>query len=170
MDVFKEYIVKRELSQGEKTSKIFTIAASVALAAFFILLTFNTTLTLFGFVFAGLSIFIGYQLITKLFVEYEYILTNADLDIDKIVNQAKRNRLCTIDLHKVSEYGVVNGDFAVGEDETLVKAGANNPELTDYYLRFTHREFGKGVLVFTPSTEMTQLMKPFFPRNAVNKL
>lgn len=170
MDVFKEYIVKRELSQGEKTSKIFTIAAAVALAAFFILLTFNTTLTLFGFVFAGLSIFIGYQLITKLFVEYEYILTNADLDIDKIVNQAKRNRLCTIDLHKVSEYGVVNGDFAVGEDETLVKAGANNPELTDYYLRFTHREFGKGVLVFTPSTEMTQLMKPFFPRNAVSKL
>lgn len=120
--------------------------------------------------FAGLSIFIGYQLITKLFVEYEYILTNADLDIDKIINQAKRNRLCTIDLHKVSEYGVVNGDFAVGEDETLVKAGANNPELTDYYLRFTHREFGKGVLVFTPSTEMAQLMKPFFPRNAVNKL
>ena len=93
MDVFKEYIVKRELSQGEKTSKIFTIAAAVALAAFFILLTFNTTLTLFGFVLAGLSIFIGYQLITKLFVEYEYILTNADLDIDKIINQAKRNRL-----------------------------------------------------------------------------
>lgn len=170
MDVFKEYIVKRELTQGEKTSKLFIIIASVALAFCFIAFTFGLSLMLFGFLFAGLSIYIGYQLIARMFVEYEYILTNSDLDIDKIINQSKRKRLCTLSLRKVTACGKYTDSVEISGDETLVSASANNPELDDYYLRFTHKEFGKAVLVFTPSVEVVELIKPFIPRNAENNL
>jgi hypothetical protein len=170
MDVFKEYIVKRELTSGENISKIFIIVASVALAFFFIAMTFSTTLMLFGFVFAALSVYIGYQVIARMFVEYEYILTNADLDIDKITNQSKRKRLCTVNLRTVTACGKFTDSVSVGGDETLVKAGANNPELNDYYLRFNHKEYGKAILVFTPSAEVVDLIKPFIPRNAENNL
>jgi hypothetical protein len=170
MDVFKEYIVKRELTSGERTSKIFIMIASVALAACFVVFTIGTYISMIGILLAGISIYFGYQVITKMFIEYEYIITNADLDIDKIVNQSKRNRLCTINLHEVTECGKFTENVTIGEDETVVKANANNPELEDYYLRFTHREYGKAILVFTPSTEFIGLAKPFFPRNAKNYL
>jgi hypothetical protein len=170
MDIFKEYIIKRELTQREKTSKLFIILASVALAFCFLAFTLGTTLTMFGVLFAGLSIYFGYQLITRMFVEYEYTVTNADLDIDKIVNQSKRTRLCTVNLHQASEIGKYTDSVRIAEDETLVKAGANNPELSDYYIRFTHKEYGKAILVFTPSVEFTELIKPSLPRNVKNYL
>lgn len=165
MDVFKEYIVKRELSQNERISKIFIIIAAVALASCCVIFTFGTTLSLFGILFAFICFYLGYQLIAKYFIEYEYIITNADLDIDKIVNQSKRKRLCTIDLHKVTACGKCGDDFEVDTDDTLVLASANNPELENYYLRFTHKQFGNAVLVFTPSVEFIELIKPFIPRS-----
>lgn len=170
MDVFKEYIVKREPTQSEKTTKIFIILASLALAFFFIIMTFSTSLMLFGFLFAALSVYIGYQLIARTFVEYEYILTNDDLDIDKIVNQSKRSRLCTVNLRKVTACGKYSDSVDVYSDETLVKASANNPELEDYYLRFNHKELGKAILIFTPSVEVAELIKPFIPANAEKNL
>jgi hypothetical protein len=105
-----------------------------------------------------------------MFVEYEYIITNADLDIDKITNQSKRKRLCTINLRQVTECGKFTDSVDIAGDETLVKANANNPELNDYYLRFEHREYGKAILVFTPSVEFVELVKPFLPRNVKNYL
>ncbi|MCD8094768.1 MAG: DUF6106 family protein [Ruminococcus sp.] len=169
MDTFKEYIVKKELTQSEKISRICIIVASIALAFFFIAITLGTVLMMFGIIFAGLSVYFGWQIITRFFVEYEYIVTNSDLDIDKITNQSKRKRLCTVDLHKVSECGKYSGNVTVSEDETLIQASANNPELDDYYLRFTHKTFGNAVLVFTPSIEVLELIQQFFPRT-VKKL
>lgn len=166
MDIFKEYIIKRELTQRERTSKMFIILASVALAFCFLAFTWGTTLTMFGVLFAGLSVYFGYQLITRMFVEYEYTITNFDLDIDKIINQSKRSRLCTVNLHQATEFGKFTDSVTIAEDETLVKAGANNPGLSDYYIRFTHKEFGKAILVFTPSVEFADLVKPSMPRNA----
>ena len=170
MDIFKEFIVKKELTGGEKTSRTFIIIACVALAATFVLFTMGTILQVFGLVFAALCLYIGWQLISRFFIEYEYIITNADLDIDKITNQSSRKRLITVDLHKVSEYGKVDDSFETGEDDTVIQAYACNPELDDYYLKFTHKQYGSCVLVFTPSIEIIDTIKPVLPRSAVAKL
>ena len=170
MDIFKEFIVKKELTAGEKTSRMFIIIACVALAAAFIMFTLGTYFQVFGFVLGALSLYFGWQIITKFFVEYEYIVTNYDLDIDKIINQSSRKRLITVDLHKVSEYGKVGEDFETSENDTVIQAYACNPELDNYYLRFTHKDHGSCVLVFTPSIEVIDIIKPIMPRNAVNKL
>ena len=170
MDLFKEFIVKKELTRGEKTSRTFIIIACVALAASFLVFTLGTILQIFGFVFAALSVYIGWQIITRFFIEYEYIVTNTDLDVDKITNQASRKRLITVDLHKVSEYGKVDDSFSTGDDDTVIQAYACNPELEDYYLKFTHKQYGSCVLVFTPSMEIIDIIKPSLPRNVVAKL
>ena len=170
MDTFKEFIVKKELTNSEKLSRLFIGIAAAALGSAFFMLTFGTTLQLLGLLAAALCLYGGWQLIVTFFVEYEYILTNFDLDIDKIINQSSRKRLCTIDLHKVTEYGKVGKDFEVSGEETLIRATACDPELDDYYLRFDHRDYGKSVLAFTPSIEILDLIKQNCSRKAVNKL
>ena len=169
MDKFKEFIVKKELTANEKVSRVFIGLCAVSLAAAVFLITFTTALQLMGFFAAVLCIYGGWKLLSGFFIEYEYILTNFDLDIDKIINQAKRKRLCTIDLHTVTEIGKVDGDFSVSENETLVKAAACNPELDDYYIRFDHKSLGKAVLVYTPSIEILDMIKDNCPRK-VNDL
>lgn len=170
MDTFKEYIVKKELTNSEKLSRLFIGIAAAALGSCLFMLTFGTTLQLLGLLAAALCLYGGWQMIVKFFVEYEYILTNYDLDIDKIINQSKRKRLCTIDLHKITEYGKIDESFEMNENETLIKATACNPELEDYYLRFDHKDHGKAVLAFTPSREVLDLIKGNCPRKSLNKL
>ena len=170
MDLFKEFIVKKELTRNEKTSRTFIIIACVAFAATVLILTLGTILQIFGIVFAAAGIYFGWHIISRFFVEYKYIVTNTDLDIDKITNQASRKRLITVDLHKVSEYGKVDDSFEAGEDDTVIRAYACNPELDDYYLRFTHKQYGSCVLVFTPSMEIIDIIKPSLQRNVVAKL
>ncbi len=170
MDVFKEFIVKKELTTNEKTSRLLIILACIALAFAFIIFTLGTIIQLFGILFAALSVYFGWKLITRYFVEYEYIITNADLDIDKITNQSSRKRLCTIDLHKVSEFGKYKSEMDIPDDLTIIQASANNSELEDYYLYFNHREHGSSMLIFTPSVEVVDLIKPFIPHTATVKV
>ncbi len=170
MDVFKEFIVKKEIGSRERLSIIFIMVGAVSLGFSFIGLLFPTPLRSISVLLALGSGFGGWKLVTRFFVEYEYILTNKDLDIDKITNQTTRKRLCTVDMTKVSEYGRVGEDLSIGEDETVVQALANNPELVDFYLRFDHRNHGKSVLLFTPSTELMDLIRSSVPRSAKNKL
>lgn len=170
MDTFKEFIVKKELTASEKTNRIFIMICGIALGFFFVLFTLGTTLIMIGILFAGLSVYFAYQLVTRFFVEYEYILTNSDLDIDKITNQSSRKRLCTVDLHKSSEIGLYASDTEAADGETVILASANNPELNDYYIRATHKTLGKIFVVFTPSSELIEIMKPFLPRNIKNRL
>ena len=170
MDKFKEFIVRKELTTSEKLTRAFIVVCSISLAAAIFLFTLGSVLQLLGILAGALCLYGGWKLITSFFVEYEYILTNFDLDIDKIINQAKRKRLCTIDLHTATEYGKVGEGFSVGEDETLVKASACNPELDDYFLRFEHKSLGKAVLVYTPSIEILEMIHSVCPRKAKNLL
>lgn len=165
MDVFKEFIVRKELSAREKVTMFLIMIASTALGlGLFIVLMF-TVLRMFGLLIAAGCAYGGWRLVTRNFVEYEYIITNRDLDIDKIINQSARKRLCTIDLPKVTELGKYSEAIIAAENETLVKASANSLELEDYYLRFDHKSLGKCLLIFTPSEEIMEIIEQSVPRN-----
>lgn len=166
MDVFKEFIVKKELQPLERASMIFIMIGSVALGFAILALTLFTVFRMIGFCLAVLCGYLGWRFVTRYFVEYEYIITNRDLDIDKIINQASRKRLCTIDLMKVTELGRCGEGVGAGSNETLVKASANSLELDDYYLKFDHKEYGKCMLIFTPSEEIMEIIGQSVPRNA----
>ena len=155
MDKFKEFIVKKELTANEKISRVFIGLCAVSLAAAVFLITFTTALQLMGFFAAVLCIYGGWKLLSGFFIEYEYILTNFDLDIDKISNQAKRKRLCTIDLHTVTEIGKVDGDFSVSENETLVKiAKKHNKSVAQVVLRWNVQ---RGVSILPKSTHVERM-------------
>lgn len=165
MDVFKEFIVRKELSAREKVTMFLIMIASTALGlGLFIVLMF-TVLRMFGLLIAAGCAYGGWRLVTRNFVEYEYIITNRDLDIDKIINQSARKRLCTIDLPKVTALGKYSEEIIAAENETLVKASANSLELEDYYLRFDHKSLGKCLLIFTPSEEIMEIIEQSVPRN-----
>jgi len=89
-DVFKEQLVKKAVT-GKNTALRFGFVA-LAVIIFFFCLAIPVVQQFAVFVAAAL-IFGVYLLISRQNVEYEYIFTNGELDIDVIYNKSKRKRL-----------------------------------------------------------------------------
>lgn len=88
---------------------------------------------------AAAALYGGYYLTTKLDVEYEYIFTNGEIDVDKITAQRSRKRLITFRCGSATDFGIADENFSVPEGATQVLACACDDSLTDYYITFNHK-------------------------------
>ena len=80
-DYYTEQLVKKQAGMKDIVIK----AALVAVTIVSVLIVF---LFPFGIILPGLAV-----MFRRLNVEYEYLFVNGDLDIDKIMNKAKRKRM-----------------------------------------------------------------------------
>ncbi|MGN0553398.1 MAG: hypothetical protein ACI4I1_08440 [Oscillospiraceae bacterium] len=162
MDIFVEQLVRKP-ADGKSTALKLLIVFGVVVVSLFCLY-----LTLIGIVIALLLIFAaiygGFYLISGLNSEYEYIVTNGEIDIDKIIAQRKRKRLITAKPSKFEAFGKL-ADAAPVSGITVVEAnGISKEEAEDYYIDFTHDSFGKVRLIFTPTERTIEAITPFLPR------
>jgi hypothetical protein len=87
-DVFKEQIVQRKPTLRDKALRIGLIILT-ALIFFIAMVMLQTIGMMIGFA----ACFGAWFAMSFLSVEYEYVFTNGDLDIDIIYNRARRKRL-----------------------------------------------------------------------------
>lgn len=162
MDVFVEQLVKKP-ANGKTLALKILIAFGVILVSLFCLY-----LMLIGIVIALLLIFAaiygGFYLISGLNAEYEYIVTNGEIDIDKIIAKRKRKRLITAKPSKFEAFGKLADAEAVSGITVVEANGIADEEAEDYYIDFTHDSFGKVRLIFTPTERTLEAVTPFLPR------
>ena len=94
MDSFKEQLVTRR-----PDNTVFIKRTGIFIAALLIAVLLFIFLNVLSIVLIALLFFGAYYLIKSFDVEYEYICTNGDLDIDKIAAKSRRKRLM---LHQVT--------------------------------------------------------------------
>lgn len=87
-DVFKEQIVQRKPTLRDKALRIGLII--LAALIFFIAMVMLQTI---GMMIGFAACFGAWFAMSFLSVEYEYVFTNGDLDIDIIYNRARRKRI-----------------------------------------------------------------------------
>lgn len=172
MDNFKEQLVKKTPSGKDKVSKIMVLLMGFSLGALvvFITLGFFQSFVPIGFLI-GLGILYGAFLLSLRFdVEYEYIFTNGEIDIDKIIAQRSRKRLVTVKVSSASDFGVADDNYQVDNNKTLVLASEASADCTDYYIEFNHRDLGETSLIFTPDEDMLELVESSLPRKIKSQL
>ena len=168
-DSFKEQIIKKERTQKDTYTKAVIMFSSLALAFGIILFALNIPrLAVIGIFLAALSIYGGFYLCQNLDLEYEYIYTNGDLDVDKIIAQRSRKRLITVNVKEASDIG--KADDAKDSERTVVVASARREDMEDYYLDVKHRDYGNVRVIFTPDEDMLRVIKSGLPRNLRNKI
>ncbi len=165
MDTFFEQIVA--MRKGAKSIiliLLILVAALVIGAALMILSIFQMSLA--GIVFLAVAgVFYGaYRLIALLNVEYEYILTNGEMDIDKITNRSSRKRQITFslkDVLRIEKYDFSNPVVVQGaKTEVYCNKGDENA----CFVLIDHKSHGKTIVVFSPNERMRQGMSGFIPR------
>ncbi|MDD6374627.1 MAG: hypothetical protein PUG07_02355, partial [Ruminococcus sp.] len=108
------------------------------------------------------AIYGAYYLLTGCYTEYEYTVTNGELDVDKIAGRRKRSHLLTVPVSKFTGFGFYTDQTDDPSDATLFLCSDNTGE-NAYYADFTTEEYGTARLIFTPNEEMVQTIVLFLP-------
>lgn len=171
MDVFVEQMVKRRMTGKD----LFLVFACLILAVLiFIFSVFFMPIVLGELAFLGAIVGVGviyaaYFLITNMNVEYEYIITNGEIDIDKIIGKRKRKRLVTANIRTFEDFGLYKQEEHSGNNYTNRIFSTESTYSENYYAVFTHAKFGKVLLVFTPDERTVEALKKYIPVKILNK-
>ena len=105
MDHFAEYLVQKRPTSQDRLKQGLIVAAAVVLS---VLIGAISVLTgwLFLLVLVIGAIYGAYYLLTGCYTEYEYTVTNGELDVDKIAGRRKRSHLLTVPVSKFTGFGV----------------------------------------------------------------
>lgn len=172
MDFFTEYIIK------QKKSPMLWLAVPgmviAILAVWLLTLPFLASPVLSGIVSlldAGI-VYVAYIVITNFNVEYEYIVTNTELDVDKIINRSKRKRVCTLRLSEIELMAPVGSAEFKSDENSMFKnvymaaISANHP---DAYFVIYEKNGEKNKLIFNPTDKILEYAKKISPRKVHTK-
>ncbi|MCR5019486.1 DUF6106 family protein [Ruminococcus sp.] len=169
MDSFKEQIIRKENTSKDSTMRFLIAFACVALS--FAVIMFTIMLSGFfpmALFISGLIVYGGVHLIQNLNLEYEYIFTNGDLDIDKVIAARSRKHLATLKVNDATDIGEYKGSDS--GSRTIILASAMNSEMQDWYMDIKHADLGDVRLIFTPDDDMLRVIKTHLPRTIRSKV
>ena len=98
-DIYNEYLVQRFPDRKTTLLRVAIFAGAVLVCAglLFVLLMYPTLLILCVALFVG-AIYGAFLLSRQLNIEYEYILTNDNLDVDMIIARSRRREMLSVDV------------------------------------------------------------------------
>lgn len=110
----------------------------------------------------------GVWLLGNFNIEYEYILTNNDLDIDKVIGKRKRKRMISLDVSTAEAFAPYPAENDVPADATV--HAYTGSETDAYYLVVNHSGYGKVKLIFNPNEKMREAITQELPNSLRIKL
>lgn len=179
-DVYMEYMVKPPKSGRQKAVTALVIAAGIILSLVMVLIIYAAAFALMGTQFGSFAFSIGLVLIALMWYgvyliigmqnyEYEYLLTNSEIDIDKIMSKKGRKRVISFDFREVSICANVDDEEHNSAyknntaDKTLSLIG-DAARGNVYFADFT-KDGERLRVLFQPTSKMIGEIKKFNPRN-----
>lgn len=173
MDVFFEQLVRKKSTGADVLKRIGLLIATV-LVCLIVILVLPAFSAFFGLIWPMLTagvLYGSWYLMTQMDVEYEYILTNGEIDVDKIVHQRRRKRMVTVNvrsftemgLYKPQEHALKGRNFA-----SRVEAARDMTADDCYYAVLDHAQYGKMLLLFSPNERILSGCKEYLKRGVWN--
>ena len=164
MDTFVEQLVIKKKNSTQIAAMALTVVAALMLIAFAVFLF------LLGFGFIALiaiaAILYGtYYLLSSQNIEFEYCVTNGDIDIDRIVAQRKRERIVSVAGRKIESAGkYVAAQWTNRNMDRVVIAApsADDPDL--YYFTYHSKKRGHTLVVFQPDERVCKALYEGLPK------
>lgn len=168
-DIFMEYMIKQKKKGSAIIKSIFTVVGAIFLSliiSFIFLWLPPFVISIWPMCVAAIM-FGAYKIIASFDVEFEYILTNGELDVDKITHKKKRKRLITIHCKSFTHFGKTSSDsyknLKTENYAQIIDASANSENFEDYYAVF-FKNGQRIMLIFNPTQKMIDAFKVFAPR------
>lgn len=164
MDTFVEQLVKKQKNGTQIAAMVLTVVAAVMLIAFAVFLFF------LGF---GILTFIAiaaigygtYYLLSSQNIEFEYCVTNGDIDIDRIVAQRKRERIVSVAGRKIESAGKYVPEKWTNRniDRTVVAAPSLQADNL-YCFTYHSKKRGHTLVIFQPNERVQHALYEGLPK------
>ncbi len=165
LDMYAEYIVKKKTDFKTSLIKAGIVLASVVLMYIALLLTQQVVIIMPASV--ALVAWAGYHVYIQFNVEYEYIVTNGELDIDRIVARRGRRRIINV---KTNAYELIapyddahRAAYEQGEFKKTIDA-RSGPNAEGWFVIANHRDQGRIRILFEPTPKMLKIFSEYLPR------
>lgn len=168
-DVFLEQLVKRKMTPFDMLMNALIILAAIA-AVILLMGPLQALIPDFASIFLLCSIgaVIGaIYLIYSKNVEFEYIYTNGELDVDTIIARRRRKRLVSVTCDNVTDIGIYRSDNTRQASCSKVIDATSGEGKESWYMVLPHRVFGTTMLIFEPNAEMLECLKTGLPKELV---
>ena len=160
MDNIAEQLVVRKKTSADIIKSIGISVGAILVAT--ILMYLAITLSFFSLVIpAVLVLFGGVWLMGQTNVEYEYIVTNNEMDVDKIIGRRKRKRMITVDLSAATAFAPYPPEEGVSADVTV--HASTGLEEDAFYLVTEHGDYGTVYLIFNPNKKIREAIMQELP-------
>ena len=170
MDTFMEKLVVKK-----KTAADYLIMAGIIIASLILILV---VLSIKLLVQLGLSLilaagigYLAYRLITSRNIEYEYIVTNGDLDIDQIISKRKRKRIFSANCKEFDIVSPVKSNSfsqSVQSIRNRIDASSSIDSPDAYFITLNYKG-ERTLVIFEPDEKMLDNFKKYIPRKVFTK-
>lgn len=169
MDTFVEQIIAQKRSWKAWIVMLTAlIVAMLVWVAAFLALAMSTSMIMPGALIGILVSWLAYKLILMQDVEYEYSVTNGDIDIDRIVGKSKRTRVVSVSARKVEQFcEVQDGIIPAIPHDRLVMAAPSVAEAT-WAFAYYGKKNGRTLVVFSPDDRVLNAIKSALPRTVLD--
>ncbi len=163
MDSFVEQLVKKKKSPAQIAAMVVTVVVALLLVAGCVL--FMAILGIFAVLAIAAIAYGAWYLLTAQNIEYEYCVTNGDIDIDRIVAQRKRKRIVSVAGRKIESAGRYLPEKWAGRsvDRTVIAAPSAEEEGL-YYFSYHSKKRGHTLVVFQPNDRVKDAVYESLPK------
>jgi len=166
-DIFKEQIVKKEFNKKD----IFIRITIILWAIFIVFLVFTFMPRELSLIFVAIVIYVAYYLIKNQNKEYEYLITNGEIDIDVVINKTKRKTKYSQNINEFELIAHVNDkEFANEFTKSKKTIDCSSGVIKDntYAILTKHKnEYIK--IIFEPNEELVKIIFKYIPRKFYRK-
>lgn len=164
-DIYKECLVKSK-------KKISDLAMQIGIVVLGLILAFLAFIFLGGFLGSIVCIIVaygGYKLFLRINKEYEYTLTNNELDIDVIYSKQDRKRLYSVNMKKIDiMVSIHNKDYMnqLKRQAKLINASDGNATKETYAILVPEDNGYKKILI-TPNEKFLDYLYKVAPTKVI---
>ncbi len=158
MDSFFEQIVKMKKGFAQWAVIVSTILIALALVVLAWWLGILPIIVTVGIVYGA------WWLITAQNVEYEYCVTNGDIDVDKIVARRKRVRLVSVAGRKIRALAPYDPQKPLGKFQRTVLVAPSIQEEGLWYFTYHSKKNGDTLVVFMPDERVLGALYDGLPK------
>lgn len=163
MDIFIEKIVAKRKTSRDTLFKVGIVIAGIILS--FIIMTIPI-INSFAPILIAAVLYFGYYFIRSTNLEFEYAVTNGDIDVDKIIAQRKRKRIFSAMTKDIEIIAKLNSDKFASEFKNIPNkiAAVSSMESQDIYFLVAPYKGQRTILFFEPDQRMIDSFKTKIPR------
>lgn len=162
-DIFNEQLVEKNNSLKDNLIRVAIVIGAMVLIMVSSMVPF---LVSFLVPIAAVIIIGAVFLMRRLNIEFEYVFTSGDLDIDKIFNKNKRKKFLTIDVRNIEIMAPVDSKDHASELSNYQKVVdcSSGTKKNNTYAAMIVRDGKREKLIIEPNEKMLKAIKKYIPR------